>query len=126
LCVWVGLGAPFLADRAPRHPAHSIRYLRLLFRAMARVPGTEHLFFKFQSMVSRQMDIVVEAFPDTPWLFFYRNAVEVCVLPACARVVLRAVPLCCVACASTINCKRVCVRWGCLPWACPSLLDVRG
>jgi hypothetical protein len=55
----------------------SLKYLRLLFRAMARVPGTHHMFFKFQSAISRQMDIVIEAFPTTPWLFFYRNAVEV-------------------------------------------------
>ena len=44
---------------------------------MARVPGTTHLFFKFQSAVSRRLEVVTAAFPTTPWLFFYRNAVEV-------------------------------------------------
>lgn len=37
----------------------------------------EHLFFKFQSMSSLYIDIVQLAFPDVPWVFVYRDPVQV-------------------------------------------------
>ena len=40
-------------------------------------PKEENLFFKFQSVTSRTMEIFRIAFPTTPWIFLYREPVEV-------------------------------------------------
>eukprot|EP00574_Skeletonema_japonicum_P004620 CAMPEP_0201723362 /NCGR_PEP_ID=MMETSP0593-20130828/7437_1 /ASSEMBLY_ACC=CAM_ASM_000672 /TAXON_ID=267983 /ORGANISM="Skeletonema japonicum, Strain CCMP2506" /LENGTH=418 /DNA_ID=CAMNT_0048214463 /DNA_START=168 /DNA_END=1424 /DNA_ORIENTATION=- len=40
-------------------------------------PNEEHLFFKFQSITTRNMDTFRKAFPETPWIYLYREPVEV-------------------------------------------------
>mmetsp|Transcript_5689 Transcript_5689/g.10042 ORF Transcript_5689/g.10042 Transcript_5689/m.10042 type:complete len:457 (-) Transcript_5689:43-1413(-) len=40
-------------------------------------PKEERLFFKFQSITSRTMGTFRMAFPTTPWIFLYRDPVEV-------------------------------------------------
>lgn len=37
----------------------------------------ENLFFKFQSATTKTMQVFREAFPSTPWIFLYREPVEV-------------------------------------------------
>jgi hypothetical protein len=37
----------------------------------------EKVFFKIQSLGSKYIDIVLEAFPSTPWIFIYRHPVHV-------------------------------------------------
>lgn len=54
-----------------------IEAFRVVIRAMGRVPYLNNLFFKFQSGAVAYMDFVVEAFPDTPWVFLKREPVEV-------------------------------------------------
>lgn len=54
-----------------------IKALRVIIRAMGRVPHLQNLFFKFQSGAVAHMDLVVDAFPDTPWVFLKREPVEV-------------------------------------------------
>ena len=43
---------------------------------MARVPSAGGIFFKFQSMLTRNILDIQQAFPTVPWVFLYRNAVE--------------------------------------------------
>jgi hypothetical protein len=33
-------------------------------------------FFKFQSLLTTKMHIVLEAFPNVPWIFLYRNPIQ--------------------------------------------------
>lgn len=40
-------------------------------------PKEENLFFKFQSVTTRTMDTFRTAFPSTPWIFLYREPVQV-------------------------------------------------
>ena len=44
--------------------------------AMGRSPTHKRVFFKFQSLTTTQIKIALEAFPDTPWVFVYRNPVQ--------------------------------------------------
>jgi len=44
--------------------------------AMGRSPVHKHVFFKFQSITSQHMKIALEAFPETPWVFVYRDPVQ--------------------------------------------------
>jgi hypothetical protein len=44
--------------------------------AMGRSPVHKRVFFKFQSITTQKMKIALEAFPDTPWVFIYRNPVQ--------------------------------------------------
>ena len=39
-------------------------------------PNYNKLFFKFQSIVSQKMMLVLAAYPDTPWVFLYRLPVQ--------------------------------------------------
>jgi hypothetical protein len=55
----------------------SVEYLRVMLRAMARVPGSQRMYVKFQSAVTLSMDLLLEAFPRTPWVFLYRDLTEV-------------------------------------------------
>jgi len=40
-------------------------------------PKEKRLFFKMQSSVIKYIDVVMQAFPDTPWIFLYRDPVQV-------------------------------------------------
>ena len=44
--------------------------------AMGRSPVHKRVFFKFQSITTTFMHVALEAFPDTPWIFVYRNPVQ--------------------------------------------------
>ncbi len=54
-----------------------------LFRDVVYVMGRtddineENLFFKIQSIGTKYIDIVLKAFPATPWIFIYRDPVQV-------------------------------------------------
>lgn len=39
--------------------------------------GDKRLFFKIQSSGTKYMDVALEAFPDSPWVFVYRDPVQV-------------------------------------------------
>jgi hypothetical protein len=66
-----------LLRRDVRHDQDYFDALRVLVRAMGRLPGLKHMFFKFQSAVSGGMDVFQKTFPDTPFVFLYREPVEV-------------------------------------------------
>ncbi|KAL7538136.1 hypothetical protein ACHAWF_006002 [Thalassiosira exigua] len=40
-------------------------------------PDEESVFFKFQSITTRTMEVFTTAFPTTPWIFLYREPVDV-------------------------------------------------
>lgn len=40
-------------------------------------PLEERVFFKFQSATTKSLDLFQMAFPDTPWMFVYRDPVQV-------------------------------------------------
>lgn len=56
---------------------------KTLFQEIVRLMGysTYHksLFFKFQSLTVTSMNIALEAFPHTPWVFLFRQPVQVLV-----------------------------------------------
>jgi len=39
-------------------------------------PKEKEMFFKVQSIGSRYMDVILKAFPETPWIFVYRDPVQ--------------------------------------------------
>lgn len=52
-----------------------------LFRSVVHLMGSsatthDYLFFKFQSIVSQKMSIILSVFPDVPWVFIYRSPVQ--------------------------------------------------
>jgi len=57
------------------------QWLRWLISAYGRkrFPNESRLFIKFDSWSVIEFDIIRQAFPDTPWIFLYRNPVEVMV-----------------------------------------------
>jgi hypothetical protein len=56
-------------------------WLRGLISALgqARNSGEQHLFIKFDSWSILDLPVIREAFPETPWIFLYRDPVEVMV-----------------------------------------------
>jgi hypothetical protein len=58
-----------------------VAWLRGLIGAFgrARNPGEQHLFIKFDSWSVLDLPLIRRAFPDTPWIFLYRDPVEVMV-----------------------------------------------
>ncbi len=56
-----------------------IAWLKGLLSAYGRKRGgcEEHLYIKFDSWHTLCLDLVRRAFPDVPWIFLYRNPVEV-------------------------------------------------
>eukprot|EP00555_Chaetoceros_dichaeta_P014549 CAMPEP_0198271418 /NCGR_PEP_ID=MMETSP1447-20131203/49118_1 /TAXON_ID=420782 /ORGANISM="Chaetoceros dichaeta, Strain CCMP1751" /LENGTH=272 /DNA_ID=CAMNT_0043963997 /DNA_START=534 /DNA_END=1352 /DNA_ORIENTATION=- len=42
-------------------------------------PNERRMFFKIQSSGSRYIDVVRDSFPDTPWVFVYRDPVQIMV-----------------------------------------------
>lgn len=66
-------------DYARCSPAAAATLLRDVVYLMGRSadPAEERLFFKFQSVTARTLGAFRHAFPTTPWVFLYRNPVEV-------------------------------------------------
>mmetsp|Transcript_1970 Transcript_1970/g.4608 ORF Transcript_1970/g.4608 Transcript_1970/m.4608 type:complete len:546 (-) Transcript_1970:110-1747(-) len=55
---------------------HKVQLFRDVVTLMGRSPFHQHLFFKFQSITVTHMDIALEAFPEVPWVFVYRQPVQ--------------------------------------------------
>lgn len=62
-------------------PAQRIAQLRGLVRALGRPRHRDerHLFIKFDSWHALELPLILEAFPDVPWVFLYRDPVEIMV-----------------------------------------------
>jgi len=58
-----------------------IEWLRWMVSALGqcRHPEERHLFLKMDCWHSWQLPLIIEAFPDVPWVFLYRDPVEVMV-----------------------------------------------
>ncbi len=58
-----------------------IEWLRWMVNALGqkRNPGEANFFIKFDSWNTLGIDLITRAFPDVPWIFLYRNPVEVIV-----------------------------------------------
>lgn len=58
-----------------------VALLRAMVGALgqARAPGQDRLFVKFDAWNTPQHELIREAFPETPWVFLYRDPVEVLV-----------------------------------------------
>lgn len=54
----------------------NVQLFRDVVTLMGRSPIHKRLFFKFQSITSTKMDIALEAFPNTPFVFVYRQPVQ--------------------------------------------------
>ncbi len=53
-----------------------VKLFRDVVTLMGNSPIHKRLFFKLQSITSTKMEIALEAFPDTPFAFVYRNSVQ--------------------------------------------------
>lgn len=53
-----------------------IELFRNIVYVMGKTPYHKHLFFKFQSITTTKMEIAMEAFPNTPWIFLFRQPVQ--------------------------------------------------
>jgi hypothetical protein len=67
--------------RADVSEERKIIWLRGLFNALAqkRFPAEENFFVKFDSWSVFDLPLIENAFPEVPWIFMYRNPVEVIV-----------------------------------------------
>ena len=64
----------------PCNPRLHTQLIRDVFYIMGRTIRKErpqYVFYKIQSIGTMNIDKFTEAFPDTPWVFFYRDSVEV-------------------------------------------------
>ncbi|CAM9608365.1 unnamed protein product [Ectocarpus sp. 12 AP-2014] len=57
------------------HKEQIVPWLRVIMDAMTRSARHDHFYFKFQS--SEDIDAVTSAYPDTPWIFIFREPIEV-------------------------------------------------
>ena len=66
-------------DYSDCSPQASANLLKDVIYMMGRSndPKEENLFFKFQSVKTRTLESFRLAFPTTPWIFLYRNPIEV-------------------------------------------------
>mmetsp|Transcript_2255 Transcript_2255/g.4160 ORF Transcript_2255/g.4160 Transcript_2255/m.4160 type:complete len:462 (+) Transcript_2255:199-1584(+) len=57
----------------------SVELFRDVIHVMGRTESVDekHLFFKIQSIGSRYLPVFLEAFPDTPWVYVYREPVQI-------------------------------------------------
>lgn len=66
-------------DKAGCSEETTIRLLRMAILAMGRSHVHDHFFIKFSSSTVVHMDLILKAFPETPWVFIYRDPVEIMV-----------------------------------------------
>ena len=61
--------------------AERIAWIRLVVAALGqkRTAEAEHFFVKLDAWHVFELDVLTRAFPDTPWIFLYRNPLEVMV-----------------------------------------------
>ncbi|KAL3761919.1 hypothetical protein ACHAWU_010096 [Discostella pseudostelligera] len=66
-------------DYSDCSPQASANLLKDIIYLMGRSndPKEQNLFFKFQSVTTRNLESFRLAFPTTPWVFMYRNPIEV-------------------------------------------------
>lgn len=57
----------------------TVRLLRMAILAMGRSHHHDHFFIKFSSSTVVDMDLILKAFPETPWAYIYRDPVEIIV-----------------------------------------------
>ncbi len=71
------------AQRYNRWVGHDQRvaWFRGMLHAIAqrRHPSEQHVFVKFDSWHILELPLILEAFPDVPWVFLYRDPVEIMV-----------------------------------------------
>ena len=58
-------------------PAAKLRALRDYVALMGNSASHTRLFIKFQSAMTTLMPLIAKAFPDVPWLFIFREPVQV-------------------------------------------------
>mmetsp|Transcript_28796 Transcript_28796/g.44264 ORF Transcript_28796/g.44264 Transcript_28796/m.44264 type:complete len:473 (-) Transcript_28796:337-1755(-) len=65
-------------DRNPCNPQLHVHMIRDVVYLMGRsMKPLDYLFFKIQSIGTMAIDKFTEAFPDVPWVFVYRDSVEI-------------------------------------------------
>jgi len=66
-------------DNAGCSEETTVSLLRMAILAMGRSHVHDHFFIKFSSSLVVHMDLFLKAFPETPWVFIYRDPVEIMV-----------------------------------------------
>lgn len=72
-------GVIHACDKAGCSEETTVRLLRMAILAMGRSHVHELFFIKFSSSLVMNMDLILKAFPETPWVFIYRDPVEIMV-----------------------------------------------
>ena len=65
------------SNRCPPHRAGELLKDVVYMMGRTRDLREDKLFFKFQSVSSKYLDVVMDAFPNTPWIFVYRDPVQI-------------------------------------------------
>ena len=70
---------PLAVAKAAANGKRAVKLLQDVIYMMGRsnVPMENRLFFKIQSIGTKNMSIFRESFPGTPWIFVYRDPVQV-------------------------------------------------
>jgi hypothetical protein len=60
-------------------PAKRVEWFRYMVSALGQRRGgkQEHLFIKFDTWTLAELPVIRQAFPDVPWVFLYRDPIEV-------------------------------------------------
>lgn len=71
----------FQSDAEPITDEQRINYLKWIVNALGQQRNSQekHFFIKFDSWSALDLNLILRAFPDVPWIFLYRNPVEVIV-----------------------------------------------
>jgi len=69
ICGWGGRDCP------PHRAAELVRDV-VFVMGLTNEPRETEMFFKIQSMGTRYMEVALEAFPEIPWIFIYRDPVQ--------------------------------------------------
>jgi hypothetical protein len=73
------IGVIHACEKAGCSEETTVRLLRMAILAMGRSHVHDHFFIKFSSSLVVHMDLLLKAFPETPWVFIYRDPVEIMV-----------------------------------------------
>lgn len=64
-------------EKCPPHKAAELFQDVVYMMGRTRDSKEKKLFFKIPSMGTKYIDVVMEAFPNTPWIFVYRDPVQI-------------------------------------------------
>jgi len=74
--VMATLACGFAGKDCPMHRATELVQDVVFVMGLTDKPKEKNMFFKVQSIGTKYMDVVLKAFPETPWIFVYRDPIQ--------------------------------------------------